>query len=228
MVSTSSPSILMVNQATEDPSNYYTNYWLETTHHNLEDATQHPSSQLAPPTYISLQQPSAAPAVVDQPPMLGYDYSYAYGAFDIRGSNQSEEMMMHHQPQQDELTKLTPLHNKNSSPISRPLTTSHHVQQLSSLCPPFSDQDSTSTSDIGCPAVKETIQKLKPNRKLQSVADVSFFLFNFTLCNVGIVTANNKSETNSSGRKSSAETVGQHQNRTRLKRKPRVLFSQVL
>lgn len=105
----------------------------------MDDVQQQHQQQVAP-TYISLhqqqeqQQHHQAVPAIEQPHYADY-YSYPYGAFDC-----TEDF---NRLKEEEDLRLVSA-NKN---LNRPLTTSHHVQQLSSLCPPFSDHES-SASDV--------------------------------------------------------------------------------
>ena len=146
--------IMMVNPAETDPASttgYYANYWLENgIGNNVSDnrMMMPMDEQQTAPTYIALQQGHHQhhPAPID--PVAHYDYSYSnYVPYDCP----AEEF---NRFREEDETKLA---QRNQT---RPLTTSHHVQQLSHLCPPFSDQE------VSCGNSMEiTANKVKSNRK---------------------------------------------------------------
>lgn len=153
--------IMMVNPAETDPANttgYYANYWLESgiNSNNVTDnrMMMPMEEQQTAPTYIALQQHGhhqhhhAAPAAIDP---AHYDYSYNYMSYDCPAVSAEEFSRF----REEDESKLAPQRNPN-----RPLTTSHHVQQLSHLCPPFSDQEVSCGNSLEIAA-----NKVKSNRK---------------------------------------------------------------
>ena len=100
------------------PPHYYTNYWLDNN-----------PPIIAPNDDVSIiQQPGQIDPLAASNNQQHYnDYYCSYGpSFD-------QEFHPHHQQQ------LAPDQDEEKTP-KRPLTTSHHVQQLSHLCPPFLDE----------------------------------------------------------------------------------------
>ena len=220
------PSDATVNNAT----GYYANYWLENNgigNNNMmaDNRMMMPSmdEQQNAPTYIALQQQGHHHHIQPLPhqqqlpaidPASHYDYSYNYMSYDCPAV--AEEFNRFRE--EEETNKLAATQQRNPA---RPLTTSHHVQQLSHLCPPFSEQD------VGCGNSMEiATNKIKSNRKsITSKIPVEIeILTNFV--QIGVLAA--KSENNFSKKGSAgSESISSNQRTTRLKRKPRVLFSQV-
>ncbi|KAI9554207.1 hypothetical protein GHT06_019479 [Daphnia sinensis] len=196
--------IMVVNpaEAAASSTGYYANYWMENNGMGNstmlgDNRTMMPmEEQPTGPTYIALQQhhniqpPPQHQQAIDP---AHYDYSYNYMSYDCPPV--AEEFSRF---REEDESKLAAVQQRN--PVaSRPLTTSHHVQQLSHLCPPFSEQE------VNCGNSMEiTTNKIKSNRVLAAKPE------------------NNFSKKGSSGN----ESINTSQRTTRLKRKPRVLFSQ--
>jgi hypothetical protein len=220
------PSDATVNNTT----GYYANYWLENNGIGNNNMMADNRMMMVPsmdeqqnaPTYIALQQHGhhhiqPLPHQQQHPaidPASHYDYSYNYMSYDCPAV--AEEFNRFRE--EEETNKLAATQQRNPT---RPLTTSHHVQQLSHLCPPFSEQD------VGCGNSMEiATNKIKSNRKsITSKIPLEIeILTNFV--QIGILAA--KSENNFSKKGSAgSESISSNQRTTRLKRKPRVLFSQV-
>ncbi|XP_046651797.1 homeobox protein Nkx-2.3-like [Daphnia pulicaria] len=195
------------SDATANAAGYYANYWLENNGNNnnmmADNRMMMPmEEQQNAPTYIALQQHGhhhiqPLPHQQQQHPAIDpahYDYSYNYMSYDCPAV--AEEFSRF---REEDETKLAATQQRINPAVSRPLTTSHHVQQLSHLCPPFSEQD------VGCGNSMEiATNKIKSNRILAAKPE------------------NNFSKKGSAG----SESISANQRTKRLKRKPRVLFSQ--
>uniref|UniRef100_A0A0P6G048 Homeobox protein Nkx-2.5 n=1 Tax=Daphnia magna TaxID=35525 RepID=A0A0P6G048_9CRUS len=195
--------IMVINptEAAANSTGYYANYWLENNgmgnntmlndNRTIMPMEDQPTGQ----TYIALQQHHTQPPPQHQQAIdpAHYDYSYNYMSYDCPPV--AEEFSRF---REEDESKLATVQQRN--PVaSRPLTTSHHVQQLSHLCPPFSEQE------VNCGNSMEiATNKIKSNRILAAKPE------------------NNFSKKGSSGN----ESINTNQRTTRLKRKPRVLFSQ--
>lgn len=132
----------------EVSANYYTNYWLENNHNH--DGRLMMDEHQAPPSYPSLQQQQLhhQNAMVETP-------HYEYPAYNYMGYSCLPEEC--NRFPDDEEVKL--IANRSAN---RPLTTSHHVQQLSHLCPPYSEQEnvcSNTVSDVNSPKNKLNSRK---------------------------------------------------------------------
>lgn len=150
-------------EAAANTTGYYANYWLENNGMSsntmlIDNRTMMPmEEQSTGPTYIALQQhhhiqpPPQHQQVIDP---AHYDYSYNYMPYDCPPV--AEEFSRF---REDEEGKLATAQQRNSV-ANRPLTTSHHVQQLSHLCPPFSEHE------VNCGNSMEiATNKIKSNRK---------------------------------------------------------------
>lgn len=140
---------------------YYTNYWLENGGiSNVSDNRMMMPMEEQPtvPTYIALQQHHhqpqqpqhhhPVPANIDP---NHYDYSYNYMSYDCPSAEEFTRF------RDEDETKQVAQRNPN-----RPLTTSHHVQQLSHLCPPFTEQE------VGCGhSLEIAANKVKSTRKFR-------------------------------------------------------------
>lgn len=156
------------SDATANAAGYYANYWLENNSNNnnmmADNRMMMPmEEQQNAPTYIALQQHGhhhiqPLPHQQQQHPAIDpahYDYSYNYMSYDCPAV--AEEFSRF---REEDETKLAATQQRINPAVSRPLTTSHHVQQLSHLCPPFSEQD------VGCGNSMEiATNKIKSNRK---------------------------------------------------------------
>ena len=150
--------IMAANPTANNATGYYPNYWLEnnvigSNNMMVADNRMMPmDEQQNAPTYISLQQQHH----IQQPQQhhhqavdsTHYDYSYNYlQSYDCPAV--AEEFSRF---REEDETKMTATQQRN--PSVRPLTTSHHVQQLSHLCPPFSDQDVGNSMEIATNKIK--------------------------------------------------------------------------
>jgi len=179
-------------------SNYYTNYWLE---NNIPEDVQHHQA----PTYISLQQQPSSEII------QSYDYSSYHHYNDYQ----------HHQEDANNKLMIKPMNNNTNN---RPLTTSHHVQQLSSLCPPFSEDDNSSAGMMS-QIHQETNNKIESHhQKSRTSSKEKINKVNLIVINLIIIIGTSSVGL---GRKSSSAELMHQSRTTRLKRKPRVLFSQV-
>lgn len=145
------PMMAMNPLESEMNANYYTNYWLENNQNHDTRVPMGMENHQTPPTYHHQHQPHHQSAMIEPP-------HYEYPAYNYMGYNCVPEDANRFN-EEDEVKLIA---NRN---VNRPLTTSHHVQQLSHLCPPFSEQDNNcSTANID---MNNTKNKLN-NRKLLS------------------------------------------------------------
>lgn len=156
------------SDAAANAAGYYANYWLENNgvgNNNMlaDNRMMIPmEEQQNAPTYIALQQHGhhhiqPLPHQQQHPVIdsAHYDYSYNYMSYDCPAVVEEFSRF-----REEDETKLAANQQRINPAISRPLTTSHHVQQLSHLCPPFSEQD------VGCGNSMEiATNKIKSNRK---------------------------------------------------------------
>ena len=139
-------------ESAEVNANYYTNYWLENNHNHDGRLTM--EEHQAPPSYQSLQQQQLHHhSTVVEPP------HYEYPAYNYMGYSCLPDDCNRF-PEDEEVKMIA-----NRS-INRPLTTSHHVQQLSHLCQPFAEQDnvcSNNVSDVNSAKSKLNSRKFQCN-----------------------------------------------------------------
>lgn len=138
-----------VTEVACNATGYYSNYWLENgfgNHNNMNDNRMMlpMEDQTTPPTYMSLQQHHHVPPQHHVHPQVtngleqnpNYDYTYHYMSYECQASAEEYNRFR----EEDGVDgKQVPQRIP-----ARPLTTSHHVQQLSHLCPPFNEQDAGS------------------------------------------------------------------------------------
>lgn len=142
-------------------SNYYTNYWLENNHNHDARAMMAMEEHQAPPAYASLHHnQQQLPHHQSQMPIEPLPTHYEYPVYNYMGYSCLPEDC--NRFNEDEEVKMVGSQNRS---ISRPLTTSHHVQQLSHLCPPFSDQDNSSNTNHDINSSKNKLNSRKFDRE---------------------------------------------------------------